>query len=211
MYSLPQHLLSFAFIVLFSSATFAKETDTTHPVTKSPVVKNPSAKTTAPQNTIAVIHTNKGTITLDLNSEKAPVTVKNFIAYAKSSFYNGTIFHRVIEHFMIQGGGFTKDMAQKTPKAPIINESDNGLSNDRWTIAMARTQNPNSATSQFFINTKSNSSLNAAYGKPGYAVFGIVTGGQQVVKTIEKSATTRVGRYSDVPVEAIIIESIEIK
>ena len=171
-----------------------------------------ASSTEAAKNPVAVIHTSKGAITLELYPDKAPVTVANFIDYANAGFYNGTIFHRVIKRFMIQGGGFTKEMQEKPTKAPIVNESGNGLYNDRWTIAMARTNEPDSATSQFFINTKINSFLDAK-GKrqPGYAVFGLVTDGQHVVKAIEKTPTGRVGPFNDVPAEPIIIERVDIQ
>lgn len=162
-------------------------------------------------NPMVIMHTSKGPITIELFAQQAPVSVANFLKYAKSGFYNDTIFHRVIKRFMIQGGGFTREMAKKDTKAPIVNESGNGLHNDRYTIAMARTNEPDSATSQFFINTKINSPLDAQGGNPGYAVFGIVTDGQYVVKAIEKVATHRLGPYDDVPIEPVIIERVEIK
>lgn len=166
---------------------------------------------TAPQkNPIAIIHTSKGPITIELYAQQAPITVANFINYAETGFYNDTIFHRVIKRFMIQGGGFTQEMQRKNTLAPIINESGNGLHNDRWTVAMARTQDPDSATSQFFINTKMNANLDSKGKRPGYAVFAIVTDGQYVVKSIEKTPTMTLGRYADVPVEAVIIERVEI-
>ncbi|MDG1773065.1 MAG: peptidylprolyl isomerase [Oceanicoccus sp.] len=166
--------------------------------------------TPAAKNPTAIIHTSKGPITIKLYAKEAPITVANFIDYAESGFYNDTIFHRVIKRFMIQGGGFTKDMQRKNTKAPIVNESGNGLYNDRWTLSMARTNDPDSATSQFFINTKMNSSLDKKGRTPGYAVFAIVTDGQYVVKAIEKTPTMRLGNYADVPVEAVLIERVEI-
>lgn len=157
--------------------------------------------------------TNHGTITLELNAGKAPETVANFIQYAKDGHYNGTIFHRVIQGFMIQGGGFEPGMEQKTPRAPIKNEADNGLSNTIGTIAMARTPDPHSASAQFFINTKDNSFLNftapTAQGW-GYCVFGKVTDGMDVVQRIEKVMTTSRGGHQDVPVEDVIIESVTV-
>jgi cyclophilin family peptidyl-prolyl cis-trans isomerase len=169
------------------------------------------AEPAANKNPIAVMHTNKGAITLELYADKAPLSVANFVDYAQSGFYNGTIFHRVIKRFMIQGGGFTQDMLAKETKDPIVNESRNGLHNDNWTIAMARTNDPDSATSQFFINTKMNTNLDAGLGNPGYAVFGMVIDGQHVVKAIEKTAVATVGMYQNVPVEPIIIERVEIQ
>ena len=158
-----------------------------------------------------ILHTNKGSITIELYPDKAPVTVANFLKYAKSGFYNGTIFHRVIKRFMIQGGGFTKDMHKKPTGEPIVNESGNDLHNDRYTIAMARTGDPDSATSQFFINVRMNGNLDAIGTQPGYAVFGTVIDGQYVVSAIEKVKTRRVGQYNDVPVEPVVIESVEVK
>ncbi len=152
--------------------------------------------------------TSVGEIELELNQTKAPKTVENFLKYVDAKYYDGLIFHRVIKNFMIQGGGFSKDMKQKETKAPIINEAKNGLANDNGTIAMARTSNPNSATSQFFINTKDNAFLNYSTGNAGYAVFGKVSKGMSVVKQIEQKATTKKGMYRDVPVEPIVIKSI---
>lgn len=161
-------------------------------------------------NPRAVISTTQGDITLELYPTKAPVTVKNFIAYANSGFYSDTIFHRVIKDFMIQGGGFTKEMTKKSTQAPIVNESFNGVSNREYTIAMARTNNPDSATAQFFINTKDNPNLNAMGDRPGYAVFGRVINGKHVVDEIENSQTKRVAYYSDVPVQQIVIKKVVI-
>lgn len=170
-----------------------------------------SASTTSHQNPQVVIHTNKGPITVELYADQAPVTVANFLAYANSGFYDGTIFHRVIKRFMIQGGGFTLDMNRKETSAPIVNEASNGLHNDRWTMAMARTNDPDSATSQFFINTKMNSSLDPRGENAGYTVFGIVIDGQYVVKAIEKTAVMAAGSFQHLPVEPMIIERVEVK
>lgn len=172
-----------------------------------------SLTTVAEQNNnpIAIMKTSKGDITIELYPEQAPVTVANFIKYAESGFYNGTIFHRVIKRFMIQGGGFTKEMVSKTTNDPIVNESGNGLHNDRWTIAMARTSDPDSATAQFFINVKMNSNLDAGAGNPGYAVFGKVTDGQYVVKAIEKVEVQNLARFGNVPVEPVVIEQVVIE
>lgn len=164
-------------------------------------------------NPRVVMTTNHGTITLELNAEKAPKTVKNFLSYTEGGFYDGTIFHRVIDNFMIQGGGFNADMSQKTTEAPIENEADNGLKNDRGTIAMARTMDPHSATAQFFINVKDNDFLNHS-GKNmqgwGYAVFGKVTEGDDVLDAIRGVATGSKAGHQDVPVEAVIIESVKV-
>jgi peptidyl-prolyl cis-trans isomerase B (cyclophilin B) len=165
-------------------------------------------------NPTAVIHTSMGDIQLELFAEQAPVTVDNFISYARSGFYDGTIFHRVISHFMIQGGGFTPTMEKKATGEPIPNEASNGLSNKRGTIAMARTNDPHSATSQFFINVQDNMNLDyTGQNNPGgwgYAVFGRVTGGMDVVDSIRFVETAKAGPYSDVPVEPVIIEHVEI-
>jgi cyclophilin family peptidyl-prolyl cis-trans isomerase len=166
-------------------------------------------------NPVVVLETSKGVIEVELNEAKAPVTVKNFLDYVDSKFYDGLIFHRVIgpenkppEGFMIQGGGFTPDMAQKTGKAPIENEAGNGLANDKYTIAMARTNVVNSATSQFFINLTNNAFLNHRDNTPqgfGYAVFGKVVKGQDVVDAIGKVKTGTKNAFNDVPVEAVTI------
>ena len=162
---------------------------------------------------MVVLHTNFGDITVELNSEKAPKTCENFLNYAKEGFYDGTIFHRVINGFMIQGGGFDADMQQKQTKAPIENEADNGLANEVGTLAMARTMDPHSATAQFFINVKDNSFLNHS-GKNaqgwGYAVFAKVTDGMDVVEKIKAVKTGSHGMHQDVPVEPVIIEKITI-
>lgn len=157
------------------------------------------------------LQTTKGDIIIELNEKKAPVTVKNFLAYVQEGFYDGTIFHRVISNFMIQGGGFTEDMNRKKPHPPIINEGKNGLKNNRGTIAMARTPDPDSATSQFFINHKDNASLNYVKGRnPGYAVFGKVTEGMDTVNTIAAVKTTTVKGKRDVPVEPVVIKSAKV-
>lgn len=165
-------------------------------------------------NPTAVIHTSMGDIAIELFADKSPVSVENFIRYANNGFYDGTVFHRVISHFMIQGGGVTADMQEKPTSEPIINEAPNGLSNKRGTLAMARTGNPHSATSQFFINVQDNGNLdytdqNSPRGW-GYAVFGKVTAGMDVVESIRFVETQRVGPHSDVPVVPVTIESVEI-
>ncbi|MDX9785733.1 MAG: peptidylprolyl isomerase [Desulfobacterales bacterium] len=150
------------------------------------------------------LETNKGAITLELNRDKAPKTVENFLSYVESGFYNGTIFHRVIKGFMIQGGGFTPDMAQKDTRGPVNNEADNGLSNSRGTIAMARTNDPHSATAQFFINAKNNPFLNHTAKSEsgwGYCVFGKVVQGMDVVDAIEMVETGS----QDVPTTPVVI------
>jgi peptidyl-prolyl cis-trans isomerase B (cyclophilin B) len=158
-----------------------------------------------------VLSTNHGDITIELDAEKAPKTVDNFLAYVKSGHYDGTIFHRVIDGFMIQGGGFEPGMKQKESGEPIDNEAANGLANEKYTVAMARTNDPHSATAQFFINVKDNSFLD--YAGPdqwGYCVFGRVTAGTEVVDEIRKVKTSTKGFHGDVPVEDVIIEKAEI-
>jgi cyclophilin family peptidyl-prolyl cis-trans isomerase len=152
--------------------------------------------------------TNKGRIVLELDGRKAPVTSANFLRYLKEKFYDGTIFHRVIPGFMIQGGGFLPGMIKKATYDPIINESKNGLKNTRGTVAMARTNAPDSATCQFFINVVDNHRLNyVSNARPGYAVFGRVVEGMDVVDAISNTRTGQAGSYKDVPVEPIVIES----
>ena len=161
----------------------------------------------------ATIETSMGSITVELDDAKAPVTVKNFLDYAASGHYDGTIFHRVIDGFMIQGGGFTKAMDQKPTKAPIKNEAANGLTNKRGTIAMARTMVVDSATSQFFINLVDNDFLNFRAPTPqyyGYAVFGKVTDGMDVVDRIAKVKTGFAGPHQNVPEEPIVIKKVHV-
>ncbi len=159
------------------------------------------------------LHTTLGTLTLELDAEKAPKTVENFLQYVRDGFYDGTIFHRVIDGFMIQGGGFVPGMTQKPTRAPIENEASNGLKNETYTIAMARTSDPNSATAQFFINVKDNGFLNFSSPSPqgyGYAVVGKVIEGAEVIDTIKKAKTgTRAG-HQDVPLEDVVITRAEI-
>ena len=190
MKSLRKHILLFVFISFFMITT------------------NSQAETT-----MVKMDTNHGTITLELDAENAPNTVANFLTYAKEGFYDGTIFHRVISNFMIQGGGFTGDMNQKATHDPIENEANNGLKNDVGTIAMARTGDPHSATAQFFINVKDNDFLNFSSETPqgwGYAVFGKVTEGMDVVNKIKDVPTTTSGPYQDVPSETVIIEKVTV-
>ena len=159
------------------------------------------------------LHTNFGTIGIELDHEKAPVTAANFEQYVKDGFYDGLIFHRVIKGFMIQGGGMDENMGEKATRDPIQNEAQNGLKNDKYTIAMARPQAPHSASAQFFINTKDTTFLN--HTEPslhgwGYAVFGKVVEGQDVVDAIEGVSTKRHGYHDDVPVEPVVITKAEI-
>lgn len=155
------------------------------------------------------LQTSQGDITIELNEEKAPLSSENFLSYVNSGAYEGTIFHRVIDGFMIQGGGFEPDMKQKSSNAPIKNEADNGLKNEVGTLAMARTNEPHSASNQFFINVGDNDFLNHSAPTPqgwGYAVFGKVTEGMDVINKIKGCKTSTQGFHEDVPVEAIIIE-----
>jgi len=157
--------------------------------------------------------TTVGPITIELDADSAPKTVENFLSYVAGGFYDGTIFHRVIDNFMMQGGGFTADMEQKSTQAPIENEANNGLKNQRGTIAMARTQDPHSATAQFFINVQDNDFLNHTGENMqgwGYAVFGKVTDGEDVLDKIRGVQTGSQAGHQDVPVEPIIIESLAI-
>ncbi|MGB0722803.1 MAG: peptidylprolyl isomerase [Gammaproteobacteria bacterium] len=165
-------------------------------------------------NPQVALTTNKGRIVLELNEEKAPKSVENFLAYVRSGHYDGTIFHRVISGFMVQGGGYDADYAKRDTKTPVLNEADNGLKNDRGTIAMARTSDPHSATAQFFINHRDNDFLNfrskTARGW-GYAVFGKVTEGMDVVDEIARSPVGSGGPFrSDAPKEKVIIEKAEV-
>ena len=166
------------------------------------------------ENPVVVIETSMGGITVELFPDRAPKSVENFLAYVNQGFYDGTIFHRVISNFMIQGGGFTADMQKKDTRAPIENEADNGLKNRRGTLAMARTPEIHSATGQFFINVKDNAFLD--YKGPsaadfGYAVFGQVTEGLDVVDKIKSVKTGGAGPYQDVPVEAVVIKTIRVQ
>jgi len=162
---------------------------------------------------VVELDTNMGAIVIELNEEKAPKTVENFLNYVKSGHYDGTIFHRIIDGFMIQGGGMDADMNEKATNAPVENEADNGLKNDKGTIAMARTQDPHSATSQFFINVKDNDFLNHS-GKNmqgwGYTVFGKVTSGMDVIDKMRGVPTGRFGMHADVPNEPVVINSATI-
>ncbi len=164
------------------------------------------------KNPVVIMKTSEGTIKIELWADKAPATVKNFLEYVDEGFYDGTIFHRVIDNFMIQGGGFTPEMKQKSPHPPVKNEASAELRNDTGTIAMARTNEVNSATSQFFINVVNNNSLNHMDETPpgfGYAVFGKVMDGMDVVNKIKKVPTTRVSMFQDVPAKPVVIESVK--
>jgi peptidyl-prolyl cis-trans isomerase B (cyclophilin B) len=158
------------------------------------------------------LHTSMGDITLELDAQKAPSTVENFLQYVRSGFYDNTVFHRVINGFMIQGGGMEPGMHQKDTQAPIRNEADNGLKNEKYTVAMARTSNPHSATAQFFINVADNDFLNHTSQTPqgwGYCVFGRVVEGEDVVDRIKAVTTGNRGFHQDVPLEDVVIEKAE--
>lgn len=166
------------------------------------------------KNPVVVMQTSMGEIEIELNQEKAPNTVKNFLVYVDDKFYDGTIFHRVINGFMIQGGGFTEGMKEKKTKAPIKNEANNGLSNDTGTIAMARTMDPHSATAQFYINVNDNHALNhrsQTNAGWGYAVFGKVVKGMDVVNRIKAVRTGSVHGHNDVPMDTVTIKSVRRK
>lgn len=182
------------------------------PAPKAPAAKAPKAQTPA-ANPRVLLDTTKGKIVLELYPTKAPKTVKNFLDYVKTGFYNGVIFHRVIPGFMVQGGGFTPDMKEKATRAPIQNEAKNGLSNERGTIAMARTADPNSASAQFFINVADNGAgLDAGKAADGwgYAVFGKVVEGMEVADAIVAVPTTTKGFYENVPSEPVVIRKASI-
>jgi cyclophilin family peptidyl-prolyl cis-trans isomerase len=159
------------------------------------------------KNPVVIMDTSHGKIVIELYEDKAPITVKNFLGYVDEKHYDGTIFHRVIPTFMIQGGGMEPGLKEKRTRAPIANEAGNGVSNDRGTIAMARTDEPDSATAQFFINVKDNPGLNRSAGSAGYAVFGKVIDGMDVVDKIKQVETGRQGGHKDVPVKDVIIRS----
>ena len=160
------------------------------------------------ESTFVQIKTDKGSITLELYTDKAPASVKNFMDYANRYFYDGMIFHRIVNGFVIQSGGYTWDLSKKEPGDPVVNESDNGLKNLRGTIAMARMSDPDSATSQFFINLKDNPNLDPSDSKAGYTVFGKVIEGYDVVDEIGKVPSMRSGKFTDLPVDPIQILSV---
>jgi len=207
----PLHLLrltacSFAlaaFAPAFVSAAPAAASSTSPSEGNQSMSTNPRVK----------LHTNMGDMVITLDAAKAPKTTENFLTYVKEGFYNGTIFHRVIDGFMIQGGGFEPGMKQKQTHAPIENEANNGLKNDKYTVAMARTSDPHSATAQFFINVSNNDFLNFTAPTPngwGYAVFGAVTEGTEVVDKIKGVKTGNKGFHQNVPNEDIVIEKAEV-
>ena len=163
-----------------------------------------------PSGDRVILHTNKGDITIALYPDKAPKTVANFLEYARSGFYDNTLFHRVKSRSLIQGGGFDVSGVEKKPGEPVVNESDNGLRNERWTVGLARRADPDSGTSQFFINLSMNFEFDPRFGKPGYTVFGVVVDGQPVVRDISLVKTHSSNGFDDVPVESVIVERVEI-
>lgn len=212
--------LMVAMSLVASGQAGKKKNETAKTKTEKPTME----KTQAGGNPVVLMTTSMGSITIELNQEKAPVTVKNFLSYVDEKYYDNTVFHRVMNGFMIQGGGFeaVDPIREKKTKAPIVNEAKNGLKNDRGTIAMARTSDPNSATSQFFINVKDNPGLNpGGYDPNGYAVFGKVTAGMDVVDKIKSVATgnapafARNGEsevqttFQDVPMTKVVITKVE--
>jgi len=181
-------------------------TTTTTTTTTEPQIMEPTEIPAQPADPRVKLQTTLGDIVIELNLKAAPVTVENFLLYVNEGYYDGLIFHRVIPNFMIQGGGLSADMQQKTTKPPIINEAANELKNDRGTIAMARTADPDSATSQFFINVVDNEPLNYSSNPPGYTVFGKVAEGMDIVDNIAAVETTTVEPYKNVPVVPVVIQ-----
>ena len=204
----------FLFGLLFFNLAFAVKPAAVKAKAKTPATAPVAVAAPVSGKPVVVLETSQGTIEIELNAEKAPITVANFLKYVDDKFYDGTIFHRVINNFMIQGGGFTEKMVEKPTKAPIQNEANNGLTNDEGTIAMARTNDPNSATAQFFINVANNSSLNHTSQTTsgwGYAVFGKVTQGMTIVNRIKLLKTGSISGYQDVPMTQVVIKSIRRK
>jgi peptidyl-prolyl cis-trans isomerase B (cyclophilin B) len=204
--------ISASLIAAMAALFFLASASANHHAEKSDK-QSTSKPTPVKAKEMVTLKTNMGDIQLELDGENAPHTVANFIQYAKEGHYNGVIFHRVIPNFMIQGGGFDVGMQEKKTRGPVPNEANNGLKNDKYTLAMARTSDPHSASAQFFINTKDNDFLNFKSETSsgwGYAVFGKVTTGTEIVDAIEKVATGQMGPYGDVPRESVIIESVEV-
>ncbi len=209
-------IFSFFFLITGCNATETKEAKevVTNTATEKPVANQTEQPTDTKDsgdkmsNPVIKMETSKGTMMIELDAEKAPKSAANFVEYVKDGFYDGLIFHRVIPNFMVQGGGMNPDMSEKPNKMPIQNEANNGLKNDRGTLAMARTNDPHSATSQFFINLKDNDFLNHTSESPagwGYAVFGKVTDGLETIDEIAKVQTGNRGHHGDVPVEEVTI------
>jgi len=194
-------------VFLLSSYSYAEKVT----VVKNNMVKNiKTEKENKMENPVVEFKTSLGSMKIELWTDKAPITVKNFLDYVTSKHYDNTIFHRVIDGFVLQGGGFTAKMEQKSTQKPIINESSSDLPNLRGTLSMARTNDPNSATSQFFINLVNNASLNKSPGNPGYAVFGKIIDGMDVVDKMAKVKTGTSGPHRDVPVEQVFIQMASI-
>lgn len=206
--------LSVAFLVL-GTASCTSNPDNPAQIQEYSQIQEEEGSTQTSTSNVVIIQTNKGTVEIELDPENAPLTVENFLAYVDDGFYDGTIFHRVIPGFMIQGGGFDGDNKEKNTRAAVKNEADNGLKNELGTIAMARTNAVNSATSQFFINAKDNTFLNFTAPTPqgyGYTVFGRVTTGLDIVRTIEDTPTSnRGGAFTNAPTDPVVIESIKRK
>ena len=201
-------VLFLSFFMLFTGCN-AQEGTTKTANEKENKTKTSGDKMSA--NPIIKMETNKGNITIELYADKAPASAENMVSYVKDAFYDGLIFHRVIPGFMIQGGGMNPDMSEKSNKASIKNEANNGLKNDRGTLAMARTNDPHSATSQFFINLKDNAFLDHSSESPqgwGYAVFGKVTEGMDIVDVIASVKTANHGGHGDVPLESVVINKM---
>jgi cyclophilin family peptidyl-prolyl cis-trans isomerase len=194
--------------------TKATETEKTPKEKKSDSKKTKTVKgkeKMSETNPVVVMETSLGKIEIELDAKAAPVSTKNFLTYVDEGFYNGTVFHRVISNFMIQGGGMNEKLQEKKTHEPIINEGTNGLSNKLGTVAMARTNDPNSATAQFFINVKDNDFLNKSAGNAGYAVFGKVISGMDIVEKIKAVPTGHSGMYDDVPKTPVVIKSVHRK
>lgn len=198
-----------------ASETVKQQAKNEKPVANAPTTEaQKGVKMSSDKLPVVVMETSMGNVEIELNAEKAPVTVSNFLSYVDEGFFNGTIFHRVISNFMIQGGGFTEKFEQKGTKAPIKNEANNGLKNDVGTVAMARTGDPDSATAQFFINVENNTFLNHTAPNPrgwGYAVFGKVTTGMDVINKIKAVPTASKYPHENVPNTPVVIKSIKRK
>ncbi len=207
----PFHLLRLT-ACSFALAAFAPAIVSAAPAATTSSTSSEGTKTMSTNPRVKLV-TNQGDMVITLDAAKAPKTVENFLTYVKEGFYNGTVFHRVIDGFMIQGGGFEPGMKQKQTHAPIENEANNGLKNDKYTLAMARTSDPHSATAQFFINVSNNDFLNFTSPTPngwGYAVFGTVTEGTDVVEKIKGVKTGNKGFHQNVPNDDVIIEKAEV-
>ena len=207
-------LITLCIITAFSlsSTVFPQEEDTKKSTEQNKTIMKKESMST--ESNIVIMETSMGTVEIELYPDKAPKTVDNFLSYVKDKFYDGTAFHRVINNFMIQGGGFTRDLKEKKTKTPIVNEADNGVKNEIGTIAMARTPDPNSATSQFFINVNNNDFLNFKNKTPqglGYCVFGKVIEGMDVVNKIKTVKTGSANGMGDVPTEPVMILSVREK